>query len=44
MIDPNADTVLSFHQVSKSFVQADRKIDVLREVSLSLARGELVVG
>ena len=42
MIDPNADTVLSFHQVSKSFVQADRKIDVLREVSLSLARGELV--
>ena len=42
MIETNADTVLSFHQVSKSFVQADRKIDVLREVSLSLARGELV--
>lgn len=42
MIEMNADTALSFHQVSKSFVQADRKIDVLREVSLSLSRGELV--
>jgi lipoprotein-releasing system ATP-binding protein len=38
----NAGSVLILNGVSKSFLQGDRKVNVLNDVSLSLQKGELV--